>query len=145
MFTQTDYALWIEQTVNLLKEKNYHNVDWENLIEEIESLGRSQKRELRNRLITMLEHCLKLCYSDYFQDYRGWTETIRRSQRELKGLLQDSPSLKQYWHEIFPECYVEALVTLRENPDYQSFPFPDDCPFSQEIDQILQETSWREY
>ena len=60
MLTQTDYALWIEETINLLKEQNYHSVDWEDLIEEIESLGRSQKRELRNRLITMLEHCLKL-------------------------------------------------------------------------------------
>ncbi|MFO5472061.1 MAG: DUF29 domain-containing protein, partial [Dolichospermum sp.] len=59
MLTQTDYALWIEETINLLKEQNYHSVDWEDLIEEIESLGRSQKRELRNRLITMLEHCLK--------------------------------------------------------------------------------------
>jgi hypothetical protein len=143
MLTQTDYALWIEETINLLKEQNYHSVDWEDLIEEIESLGRSQKRELRNRLITMLEHCLKLCYSDYTQDYRGWTETIKRSQRELKGLLEDSPSLKQYWDEIFIECYINALAILRENSDYQSFSFPDDCPFSQKIDQILQQTSWR--
>ncbi|MDM3851809.1 MAG: DUF29 domain-containing protein [Aphanizomenon gracile PMC627.10] len=143
MLTQTDYALWIEETINLLKEQNYHSVDWEDLIEEIESLGRSQKRELRNQLITMLEHCLKLCYSDYTQDYRGWTETIRRSQRELKGLLEDSPSLRPYWDEIFRECYISALRTLRENSDYQSFDFPDDCPFPQEIDQILQQTSWR--
>jgi hypothetical protein len=143
MLTQTDYALWIEETINLLKEQNYHSVDWEDLIEEIESLGRSQKRELRNRLITMLEHCLKLCYSDYTQDYRGWTETIKRSQRELKGLLEDSPSLRPYWDEIFIECYISALTTLRENSDYQSFSFPDNCPFPQEIDQILQQPSWR--
>ena len=143
MLTQTDYALWIEETINLLKEQNYHSVDWEDLIEEIESLGRSQKRELRNRLITMLEHCLKLCYSDYVQDYRGWTETIKRSQRELEGLLEDSPSLRPYWDEIFIECYISALTTLRENSDYQSFSFPDNCPFPQEIDQILQQPSWR--
>ncbi len=72
-----------------------------------------------------------------------WTETIKRSQRELKGLLEDSPSLRQYWDEIFLECYINALATLRENYDYQSFAFPDDCPFPQKIDQILQQTSWR--
>jgi hypothetical protein len=49
----------------LLKQKNYDGVDWENVIEEIEQLGRSQRRELRNRLTTLLEHCLKLYYSDY--------------------------------------------------------------------------------
>jgi len=91
----------------------------------------------------MLEHCLKLCYSNYVQDYRGWTETIRRSQHEIKGLIEDSPSLKPYWDEIFLGCYTEALEILREL-DYQSFLFPDDCPFSQDIDRILQETSWRE-
>jgi hypothetical protein len=143
MLTQTDYALWLERTIALLKQQNYDSIDWENLIEEIESLSRSQRRELRNRLTTMLEHCLKLCYSNYVQDYRGWTETIRRSQRELKDLLEDSPSLKQYWAEIFKDCYAKALETLRENRDYQSFPFPDDCPFPQEIAQILQKTSWR--
>jgi hypothetical protein len=139
----SDYALWLQKTIAQLQVRDYHNVDWENLIEEIESLGKCQRRELRNRLITMLEHCLKLCYSNYTQDYRGWTETIRRSQRELKGLIEDSPSLRQYWNEVFVECYANALETLRGNPDYQSFPFPNDCPFPQDIDRILQETSWR--
>jgi len=143
MLTKTDYSLWIKETVDLLKERNYHSVDWENLIEEIESLGRSQRRELRNRLTTMLEHCLKLCYSNYVQDYRGWNETISRSQRQLKGLLEDSPSLKQYWDDIFLECYLDALVALRENRDYQDFSFPDECPFPKKIDQLLQKTFWR--
>ena len=92
MITQTDYALWLNNTVNLLKQKKYDNVDWENVIEEIEQLGRNQRRELRNRLTTLLEHCLKLYYSNYNLDYRGWSETIQRSQRELKELLEDAPS-----------------------------------------------------
>ncbi len=144
MLATNDYLLWLEGTIDLLKNQNYDRVDWENLIEEIESLGRSQRRELRNRLTTMLEHCLKLCYSTYTQDYRGWTETIRRSQRELQDLLEDSPSLKQYWEEIFLDCYAKAIKSLRENRDYQSFSFPDDCPFPQQVNQILQKTSWRE-
>jgi hypothetical protein len=56
MITQTDYALWLSKIVNLLKQKNYDSVDWENLIEEIEQLGRSHRRELRNRLTALLEH-----------------------------------------------------------------------------------------
>lgn len=106
-------------------------------------MSRSERRELRNRLTTLLEHCLKLCYSNYVQDYRGWTETIRRSQRELTELLQESPSLKSYWNEIFFNCYDQALKSLRENSDYQCFPFPDSCPFPAQISQILQKTDWR--
>jgi hypothetical protein len=143
MLIQTDYVGWLNETITLLKQKNFDKVDWENLIEEIESLGRSQKRELRNRLTTILEHCLKLCYTDYVQDYRGWQETIRRSQRELEELLSDSPSLKPYWDQVFLDCYGTALKSLRDNPDYQSFNFPDDCPFPQEISQILQKKVWR--
>lgn len=144
MITQTDYALWLNNTVNLLKQKNYDSVDWENVIEEIEQLGRSQRRELRNRLTTLLEHCLKLYYSNYHLDYRGWSETIQRSQRELKELLEDSPSLKQYWKEIFLDCYAKAVESLRENRDYQSFLFPDDCPFPEEINQLLTQSFYRE-
>ena len=144
MITQTDYALWLNNTVNLLKQKNYDNVDWENVIEEIEQLGRSQRRELRNRLTTLLEHCLKLYYSNYNFDYRGWSETIQRSQRELKELLEDSPSLKQYWDEVFFDCYTKAVESLRENRDYQSFLFPDDCPFPEEINQLLTQSFYRE-
>jgi hypothetical protein len=143
MLIQTDYIAWLDETIALLQQKNFAQVDWENLIEEIESLGRSQKRELRNRLTTLLEHGLKLCYSNYVQDYRGWRETIGRSQREIQELLTDSPSLKQYWDEVFLDCYATALKTLRDNPDYQSFDFPDDCPFPQEISQILQKKVWR--
>jgi hypothetical protein len=91
----------------------------------------------------LLEHGLKLCYSDYVQDYRGWRETIRRSQREIQELLTDSPSLKQYWDQVFLDCYATALETLQDNPDYQSFDFPDDCPFPQEISQVLLKKDWR--
>jgi hypothetical protein len=143
MLIQTDYIAWLDETIALLQQKNFAQVDWENLIEEIESLGRSQKRELRNRLTTLLEHGLKLCYSDYVQDYRGWRETIGRSQREIQELLTDSPSLKQYWDEVFLDCYATALKTLRDNSDYQSFDFPDDCPFPQEISQVLLKKDWR--
>ncbi|TYT68647.1 DUF29 domain-containing protein, partial [Microcystis aeruginosa] len=54
-----DFALWIEKTVKQLKSGDLSQVDLENLIEEVESLGRRDKRELKNRLITLFEHALK--------------------------------------------------------------------------------------
>ena len=57
-----DFNLWIETTVRQLRKRNFASVDWENLLEELESLGKQQKRELENRLIVLLEHILKLAY-----------------------------------------------------------------------------------
>ena len=74
----SDYALWLEETIQKLCDRHYHQVDWDNLIEEIQAVGRSQKRELKNPLTTLLEHCLKRVYSNYTQDYRGWLSVFCR-------------------------------------------------------------------
>lgn len=72
-------------------------LDWYNLAEEIESLGRSQRRELRSRLATIIEHLLKLQFSPAIEPRVGWTETIGRERRDIEDLLADSPSLR---HEL---------------------------------------------
>ena len=139
---ETDYALWLDRTIADLKARRMDRIDWENLIEEVESLGKSEKRELSNRLTTLLEHCLKLYYTNYESDYRGWKDTIRRSQREIKKLLITSPSLKNYWYETFTECYKDALSLLQESKDYQQFTFPQECPFPIDPDRLLNDTFW---
>jgi hypothetical protein len=139
---ETDYALWVDRTIADLKAKRLDAIDWENLIEEVESLGKSQRQELRNRLVTLLEHALKRKFTDFMQDYRGWTDTIRRTQVEIEELLKDSPSLKPYWEKIFNECYGKALKLLRSSPDYSRFSFPDQCPFPKDPDRLLNDTFW---
>jgi hypothetical protein len=59
-----DYLLWTEDIVNKLRAKDFDRLDLENLIEEIEDLGRSEKKQLKNRLATLLEHLLKRLYVD---------------------------------------------------------------------------------
>ncbi|PLS67994.1 MAG: DUF29 domain-containing protein [Cyanobacteria bacterium M5B4] len=139
---EKDYALWLDRTIADLKAKRLEAIDWQNLIEEVENLAKSERRELTNRLTTLLEHGLKVKFSDFVQDYRGWIETIRRSQREIKRLLNSSPSLKPYWYEIFDDCYKEALIFLRESNDYCRFIFPDQCPFPTDPDRLLNDTFW---
>ncbi|APB34610.1 hypothetical protein GlitD10_2278 [Gloeomargarita lithophora Alchichica-D10] len=139
---ETDFALWLEQTAILLQKQDFQHLDLPNLIEEVESLGRSDKRELYNRLTTLFEHSLKRCFTDLIQDYRGWTDTIRRNQKEIKKLLEDVPSLKIYVQQIIDECYQDALLLLKENPDYQSYPFPEICPFPTDSEQLLNDIFW---
>jgi len=131
-----DFSLWIEETVNQLKAREFHEVDWENLIEEVESLGKRDKRELKNRLITLFEHILKRNYVPLPDCYRGWEVTIKRTQSQLKDILADSPSLRNLLLEIYRDCYHEAVENMRIEYDAD---FPDIYPFSDDVDTLLTE------
>ncbi|MEA5619335.1 DUF29 domain-containing protein [Cronbergia sp. UHCC 0137] len=131
---QTDFALWVQNTVSKLKSQNYSHVDWENLIEEIEALGGRDRRELESRLTTLLEHLLKRRYVKLPECYRGWEVTISRTQQELKRIFRDSPSLRNYYLTITDECYQDAMKNMSKEYDTQ---FPEDCPFPKDVDSLL--------
>ncbi len=135
-----DFALWVEETIGLLKAQNYDAVDWENLLEEIAGLTRSDRRELENRLITLFEHALKRRYLPLPDCYRGWEVTLLRTQNQIEQFLRDSPSLRNYFRQILEECYQKALKTTKKEYDAN---FPDILPFSQEITSLLSEEFWQ--
>jgi hypothetical protein len=136
---EEDFALWIETTVQSLKAGDLSQVDLENLIEEVESLGRKERSELKSRLITLFEHALKRVYVDLPDCYRGWAVTLVRTQEELADILQDSPSLNPYFVEVIDGCYQSALRIVRA--EYQT-DFPQDYPFPSEMNVLLNEEFW---
>ncbi|MCZ8100025.1 MAG: DUF29 domain-containing protein [Microcystis aeruginosa Ma_OC_H_19870700_S124] len=137
-----DFALWIEKTVKQLKSGDLSQVDLENLIEEVESLGKSQRKAVDNFLTRLLEHLLKRCYVVLPDCYRGWEIEIRNFRKELKKEFKYSPSLKRFMIEILEECYREALEAVKE--DYPDSDFPDVCPFAEDIDGLLNHKFWQE-
>ncbi len=137
-----DFALWIEATVKQLKSGNLSQVDLENLIEEMESLGKSQRKAVDNFLTRLLEHLLKRCYVVLPDCYRGWEIEIRNFRKELKKEFKYSPSLKRFMIEILEECYREALEAVKE--DYPDSNFPDVCPFAEDIDGLLNHKFWQD-
>jgi hypothetical protein len=136
----SDFALWVQETVSKLKAKELEQIDWENLIEEVESLGKRDKRELKSRLITLFEHLLKRVYVPLPDCYRGWEVTIKRTQSKLKDILTDSPSLRVFLATIYLDCYQEAMENMQI--EYDAI-FPDVCPFPQDIDVLLAATLWK--
>jgi len=134
-----DFALWVEENIALLKAKNYEAVDWDNLIEEVEGLTRSDKRELENRLTTLFEHALKRRYVPLPSRYRSWQVKLMRTQHKLRQILRDSPSLRNYFVSLIEECYQDALKNMRIKYDAI---FPDRLPFSEDIEQLLMEEFW---
>jgi hypothetical protein len=90
---EQDILLWSEDMVTKLKARDFDHLDIEHLIEEVEALGISQKKELISRLIVLLEHLLKRLYVNLPADYNGWERTIRTQRGELEILLDAVPSL----------------------------------------------------
>ncbi|QLE56922.1 DUF29 domain-containing protein [Nostoc sp. TCL26-01] len=118
-----DFYMWIETTVKQLKEGRFSDVDLENLIEEIESMGRSEKRALESNLVIVLMHLLKYKYQPEKRT-NSWLSTIFEHRRRLNKNLQDSPSLKKYFAENFIECYQDArqLAALETGLTIDIFP-----------------------
>ncbi|WP_413174066.1 DUF29 domain-containing protein [Anabaena azotica] len=137
---EQDYLLWIEDVVNKLRNRDIEDLDFDNLIEEIESLGRSDKRELESRLRELLEHILKRNYVNMPDCYRGWVESIIKQRIGIRKLLKDSPSLKPYFSEVFDEVYADALQIVRKS--YPQCYFPDTWPFSRDIEAMLNVDFW---
>src|SRR5271168_4846234 len=95
---QEDFVRWTEQQSSALRDAagvgTNLPLDWENLAEEIEGLGRSQRHELRSRIAVIIEHLLKLEHSPAIDPRRGWMETISHERLNIEYLLEDSPSLR---------------------------------------------------
>ena len=137
-----DFALWLEATVKQLKSGDFSGIDLENLIDEVEALGKRDKRELESRLTTLFEHALKRCYVPLPDCYRGWEVTIRRTQSKSKSILADSSSLYNFLEEIYLDCYQNALENMRIEYDAN---FPETYPFSINVDELLNKKFWEYY
>ncbi|MDD1427601.1 DUF29 domain-containing protein [Dolichospermum sp. ST_sed9] len=139
---EQDYLLWIEDIISKLRTRDIEGLDFDNLIEEIESLGRSDKRELESRLRELLEHILKRTYVNMPECYRGWVESIDKQRIALEQLLAESPSLKPYFTQVFDKAYTNTLKIVRRG--YPQYKFPDTWPFSCDIDAMLNVDFWEE-
>lgn len=139
---EQDFVAWCEDTAAKLKRRDIDNLDFENLIEEVESLGKSDRRELRNRLMVLFAHILKRMYVNSPENFNGWEVTIVEQRKQLQGLLKDSPSLKPYLREILAEVYADALDIVA--PEYKQTQFPQTWQFDVETDVLLAKKYWEE-
>jgi hypothetical protein len=134
-----DYQLWLETTLEQLRNSEYSQVDWENLLEEIEGMTRSDKRALKSLLTRLFEHFLKLAYWESEREYNqaGWKGEVRNFRVQIKDLLEDSPSLKPYLQEIIDKSYKNAVRITSDKMQISPKKLPSD-PIAN-VEQILDE------
>ncbi|MDB9439537.1 hypothetical protein BMF77_02569 [Dolichospermum sp. UHCC 0315A] len=125
----SDFHAWTQEQVNLLKTQQWDTLDTVNLIEELETLGRKERQEFRNRLAVLLGHLLKWQFQAEKRS-SSWLSTIREQRIQIKLLLQDSPSLKLYLEEVFLTAYELGLALAMRETQLGQQVFPEICPYT---------------
>ncbi len=128
-----DFVRWTEEQSAALRDAaglaTNLPLDWENLAEEIDSLGRSLKHELRSRLMVILEHLLKLEYSSAIYPRSGWRETVNHERLIIEDLLQESPSLRSALGAAIDQAKPKALRlaagSLPDHAETTAIPLPN--------------------
>ena len=139
---ESDYLLWTQEIVAKLKARDFCNIDFENLIEEIEDLGRSQRKELESRLAILLAHLLKRMHVNMPECFNGWQNTIAEQRLQIEVLLNNYPSLKSHWDSHFSDAWLLALKHTRKEYQAKGFIFPDVWNVGSDIDTIINTNFW---
>jgi hypothetical protein len=126
---EKDFYAWTQEQTVLLRNQQWHSVDLPNLIEEVESLGKQQRQELRNRLSILIGHLLKWEYQPQRRS-RSWLATLRIQRIDTLELLEDNPSLKSYLQEALHKAYLKGIELAVIETDLPSNTFPTECPYN---------------
>jgi hypothetical protein len=129
-----DFYEWTQEQARLLREHRWAELDLDNLVDEVASVGSSEKREIRNRLTGLMAHLLKWKYQP---GRRGssWISTIFEHRAELSEILEESPSLRRYFERQVERRYLSGRLEAAKETGIAFGLFPKDCPFTAE--QIL--------
>ena len=128
-----DFNLWVEQMAIAVRNRDVEGMDWGNLLEEIEDMGKSEKRSLESYLERLAEHILKLKYWEVekAQNYKHWQVEVVNFRNRIFRLLDRSPSLKNYMEQIYPKVFRDAC-----NAQQIEFDIPQDSFI--DLEQILE-------
>ncbi len=138
-----DFYAWTQAQAACLREGAWQDLDGANLAEEIESLGKSDWRELASRLAVLVRHLLKWRYQpDRRQRGRSWRSTIWEQRGRLRRLLRHSPSLGPVVPQLLAEEYPDARQRASEETGLPLATFPAVCPWTAE--QVLDAAYWPE-
>ncbi|MBE9169937.1 DUF29 domain-containing protein [Pleurocapsales cyanobacterium LEGE 06147] len=125
---EADFYAWTQEQARLLRNHQWERIDVPNLIEEIESLGKQQRQELRNRLSLLIGHLLKWQYQPQKRS-RSWLATLRIQRLDTIELLEDNPSLKSYLEEALRKAYLKGIELAVRETDLPKRTFPEECPY----------------
>lgn len=133
---EDDFHGWAMSTAALLREKRYDQVDYNHIIEELECMGASERRELINRLKQLMLHLLKWQYQSDMRS-KSWKDSIEDQREQIYLLLMDNPGLKSQIKGILEIAYSLAQKKAHKETSISLKLFPPECPYS--IEELIDE------
>jgi hypothetical protein len=128
---KTDFHAWTRKTAELVRQQRFDEVDIEDLAEELDSMGKKERHELANRLVTLLGHLLKWQLQPAYRS-TSWRSSIIEQRKQMLRQIQYSPSLKPFVPEAIADAYPDAVdIALRETL-LEPAVFPETCPYTPE-------------
>src|SRR5947209_368643 len=124
-----DFFEWTVSQANALRRLRPGDLDWENVAEEIESLGRSDKSRIESNLNVLILHLLKWRYQPQDRS-SGWKGSIVEHRGRILKIIKDSPSLRTYPAEVLPEEYISARLKAAGDTRLPESTFPETSPFT---------------
>lgn len=127
-----DFNAWIDQTAQLLREHCWHEIDVVHLIEEVEELGKSERRGISSQLIRLLLHLLKWQYQPQRRS-DSWLDSITDARTQIELAIEDSPSLQNYLAQQIEESYERARRQAAKQTNINISVFPEARPYALEL------------
>lgn len=128
---EEDFHRWLQANVESIRLGNVSEIDAEHIAEELEAMGKRERRELVSRLTVLLAHLLKWQYQPSHRS-RSWQNTLTVQRGELSDLLEDSPSLRAELEQYIDRAYARARLLAEDETGLQASAFPSDCPYALE-------------
>jgi Domain of unknown function DUF29 len=130
----SDFYVWTQEQARLLRERRWPDLDLENLAEEVESMGRSDKRQIESRMRILLAHLLKWKFQPGGRG-NSWIGTIFEQRSAIAGLIEESPSLREFQRDAVSKTYTAGRLRAARETGIAFGVFPEECPFTP--DQVL--------
>ena len=139
---ERDYYGWIQHNLTAIREGRLQDVDWVNVAEELEDMGKSEKRALRSQMARLLAHPLNWSYQPKLRrtSEHSWRSTIEHAREAIDELLDESPSLKPRLAQVIEPAYRDALAQVVGESNLPKQSFPATCPWA--LDKIMAENFW---
>ena len=126
-----DFAVWMAHQITLIRERQFDQLDFDHLLEELESLVKHRKTELRSRLRVLTMHLLKWEFQPWLRS-PGWVSTIITQRIEIEELLEENPSFRRLLKGYAEQAYPRAVRGAVKETSLPLATFPSDLPYSEE-------------
>jgi hypothetical protein len=128
---EIDYYAWTQRQVELIKKRRWEELDLDNLLEELEEMGKSSKSALESRLEILFMHLLKWQFQSENRS-NSWKASILEQRQKLEKLLKENPSLKLKLADIVYDVYEDARISASKETNLPLNAFPEVMPFTYE-------------